>query len=156
MWSIEQLSIRFSQAGDILLLRVTDPPRSMREFFNFLEHLGGNGTSIQSLIFSSDQQEEILKKFDSFRLIGLRGVGSSSVHRIVARIELASKDGINIDKLPFLEKLRFNADQTSYEIMEDGLIGQITFMASGAVRVAGAVLPYIVAQLEDELLRARA
>lgn len=149
--SVEQLSISFLQVGDVLFLRLTDPPRATRELFNALELAGGIGMSIQPYIFSPRQQARMLNHCDDFSLIGLRGVGISSRHHVVARIELASKDGINIKLLPFLDELKFNPDQSSYEVMQEGIKGQVTFTVSGAVRITGGVLPFVVSQLENQL-----
>ncbi|AXW04370.1 hypothetical protein CJO82_00030 [Ralstonia solanacearum] len=149
--SVEQLLVTLYVANDLVWLRVTDPPRSMRELFNALERVGGFGMAIDPHVFSAKQQVQMLRRCTDFRLIGLRGVGSSTEHRFVARIELASKEGIQPKRLPFLEQLRFTADHSSYEIVEQGLQGQVTFTATGVVRVAGPILPFILSQLEAEL-----
>lgn len=150
--NVEQISVRFLRSGDRLFIRIVDPPRTTRELFNMLEFAAEGGISVEHHVFSSKDQSIILKKFDSYRLVGIRGTGSSVEHRFVARVELASKDGIQLDRLKFLQKLQFSADHSSYEVMEDGFVGQLTFMRTGLVRVGGAILPYVVAQLEQLLM----
>lgn len=149
--SVEQLLVCFHAAEDFVWLRVADPPRSMRELFNMLEKVGGFGMAVEPYVFSEKQQAKMLKRCSESRLVGLRGVGSSTEHRLVARIDLASKEGIQPERLSFLGPLRFTADHSSYEIVEQGLKGQVTFTTTGIVRVSGALLPFILNQLEVQL-----
>jgi hypothetical protein len=153
--SVDQMEIEFSEEKDFIWLRVMDPPRMSRELFNAIERIAGMGTSFEVETFSPKQQAKFIRSCDGYRLVGLRGVGSSVEHKVVARIELASKEGIRPEKLAFLEQLRFASDQTTYELTERGLKGQVTFTASGVVRIAGAIQPFVLSQLEAQLGIAR-
>ena|GEM_PF-4590361 len=149
--SIEQITLNLYPSSDFLWMRITDPPRGTRELFSALERVGGMGMSIEPEVFTPKQQAQMLKRCDDYRLVGLRGVGTSTEHRVVARIELASKEGIEPERLLFLDQLQFAADHSSYEIVEQGLKGQVTFTATGAVRITGGILPFILSQLEAQL-----
>lgn len=153
--SVEQIEVDFSSENDFIWLRVMDPPRVSRELFNAIERIAGMGTSFEVQTFTPKQQAKFIRSCDEYRLVGLRGVGSSAEHKVVARIELASKDGVRPEKLAFLEQLRFASDQTTYELTERGLKGQVTFTASGVVRIAGAIQPFVLNQLEAQLGIAR-
>jgi hypothetical protein len=141
--SLDQVLCTF-HVGDLNLIwmRVTDPPRVLRELLNALERIAGLGFSVEQQTFSHKKQLQLLKRCGEYRLIGLRGVGSSAEHR---------QDGIYPERLEFLAQLHFSPDHASYEILEQGLKGQVTFTATGLVRVSGALLPLIVNQLERQL-----
>lgn len=146
--TVDSLVCRFFSAGETVWLRIDDPPRSPRDFLNALEAVSGFGFSAEPQSFSAKQQSQLLQRCDESRMVGLKLVGSSAEHRLVARIEIASKEGILPDQLGFLEELQYTVDHASYEVVQDRVKGQVTFTTSGAVRVSGALLPFIVAQLE--------
>ena len=140
----------FDQNGKIWI-KVDEPPRSIRDFLNSLEKVVGFGFSIQPYQFSLAEQHLALEKFDSVRLVGFRGVGSSALLRLVARIDVASKEGFDAHQLPLVDGLDFKTEQTTYEVTHKMLRGQVTFTGSGLVRIAGALAPLVTEKLESSL-----
>lgn len=149
--SIESLEFEIFEKNSSIWLKIEDPPRSIREFFNGLEHVAGFGFAAQSFIFSVEDQEKTLLAFDESRLIGFKGVGTSITKKFITRIDVASKEGIDPKKLDLLSGLDFKTDQTTYEVSYRMLRGQVTFTATGLVRMAGSVSPFLVNSLESVL-----
>lgn len=149
--SIESVDFELFQKNSNIWLKIEDPPRSSRDFFNALESVSGFGFSAHPFIFSTENQRETLRVFDDYRLVGLKGIGNSIAKKFVTRIDIASKEGIDPENIDLISGLDFKTDQITYEISYKMLRGQVTFSASGLVRIAGAVSPFLVNCLESSL-----
>lgn len=132
-------------------LRIDDPPRSLRDFMNSLEDTAGFGFSADPVTFSLDVQKAALANLDATKLVGFKGLGSSAQHKLITRLDVVSKEGLEPDRLEFLKGLDFKMDQTTFEVAYQMLKGQLTFASSGVVRATGALTPYLVACVEREL-----
>lgn len=149
--TVDQLVCTLFSTGQATWLRVDDPRRSLRALLNALEIVAGLGFSAEPQSFNAKQQAQVLRRFDDSRMVGMKGVGSSAELKLVARIELASKEGIQPERLAFLKELEYSIDHASYEVVQTRMKGQVTFTSSGAVRINGPLLPFVVAQLEGLL-----
>lgn len=149
--TIVDLNFEFFEKNEHVWLKIDEPPRSIRDFLNALEDVAGFGFFAEPVLFSLKKQKTALKTFDSVRLIGFRGLGNSIQDKFIARVDVASKDGLEPDRLDLLSGLDFRMDQTTYEVSYRMLKGQITFAASGLVRTTGAISPYIIESLERTL-----
>lgn len=142
--TIENFILIFFEVNNQIYLRVEDPPRSLRDFMNNIELIAGFGFSATPIIFSREDQLNILGNHYSCKIIGFKGVGSKKEPKIVARIEVASKEEINIEEIDFIKDINFQTDHISYEVDFNFSKSQITFTSSGVVKINGS--------LEDDLL----
>lgn len=145
------LSFELFEGNECIWLKIEEPPRSTRDFLDALEAVAGFGFSAEPFIFSIKKQKLALKNFDRVRLIGFRGVGSSIQERLIARVDVASKEGLEPDRLDLLSGLEFKMDQTTYEVSYKMLKGQVTFTSTGLVRTSGPVSSYMIESLERVL-----
>lgn len=151
--TIDRIDFVFLQSSAGCWIRVDEPPRSLRDMLNALETTAGMGFSAEPVTFSLAQQKAVLARTDEFKLIGLKGVGSSVELQMVARIELASKVGLNLERLEILRDLSCTIDHSSYEASYQRTRGQITFTATGVVRLAGQLQPRLLNLVERQLVQ---
>lgn len=142
--TIDSFILMFFEVGKEVYIRIEDPPRSLREFMNNIEMIAGFGFSAIPIIFSREEQARIINDKYSCKVIGFKGVGSKKDPKIVARIEVASKEAINIEEVDFIKDINFQPDHISYEVDSNFTKSQITFTSSGVVKING--------NLEDDLI----
>ena len=150
--SVESVEFEAFEAGDVSFLRMDAPPRSARGFFNSLEQISGLGFSAEPVVFGAKQQRAVLRRVDTRRMTALKGLGNDISAKLVARIEIASKEGLEPEKLGFLSGLGLKIDHSTFEVTYEMLKGQITFAASGQVRIGGPLEPYLLACIESWLI----
>lgn len=149
--TIDSIEFEISQSNTRIFLMVSEPPRSLRQFLNDLEELIGFGFSADAIIFNTKKQNEILRYSESFRMTGFKGIGSDSASKLVARVEVASKEGLELDRIPFLKALEYKIDHATFDVAHRMLRGQITFTASGIIRINGALEPFLLNCIERSL-----
>ena len=149
--TIDTIEFESFQVGDRTWLRVDDPPRSLKDFLNSLETIAGMGFSATPVKFPYKRQRVLLGHADVCRMVGFKGVGSDKALKAVARIEVASKEGIEPAQLPFLKGLQYAIDHSTFDVTYKMTKGQITFTESGVVRIAGQLEPYLLDCLERHL-----
>lgn len=149
--SVESIDFEAFQAGKVTLLRIDSPPRSIRGFLNSLEQVIGLGFSAEPITFGARQQRAVLQRVDASRMTGFKGVGNDATAKFVTRIEVASKEGLEPDELSFLRGLQLKVDHSTFEVMYEMLRGQITFAATGQVRIGGHLEPYLLGCIESWL-----
>ena len=149
--SVESVELELAEVGSRVLIRIDEPPRSLMKFMNDLEAVVGFGFSAEPYIFQSAAQTDVLRDLDSCKLIGFKGVGSNATAKIVARIEVVSKEGVDPTQLPLLKTLNYKIDHTTYDVSYRMLNGQITFAPSGVVRFSGPLSPHLIGCVEEFL-----
>lgn len=132
-------------------LRISDPPRSARELTNALEQAIGMGFFAESVFFSHATFNSILERFDECRLISTKGLAALHESNAIARIEIACKDGIDLERLPILKGLEYVVDTAAFEVTFRREKGQLSFTKSGLVRVNGRLSEHIVELIEESL-----
>ena len=142
--SVDGLLFEIFERDSSIWLKIEDPPRSVRDLLNGLENILGFGFSAQPFVFSLTQQSNALLRCDSHQLIGVRCIGHSVSNKFIARIDIASKEGLEPQKLSILKNIDFKIDQTTYEATYNMLRGQITFTSSGLVRTNGAASSFLI------------
>jgi hypothetical protein len=140
----------FTSAGKTWL-RVDDPPRSFRDFFNSLETLLGMDFSVTPVKFPFKLQRTILSRLDSCQMVGFKGLGTDNERKVIARIEVASKEGTNPNELPFLKGLQYSIDHATYDVTYKMIKGQISFKETGVVRITGQLEPFLLDCLQSNL-----
>lgn len=142
----------FSKFGTTWL-RIEDAPRSSKELLDALESIAGFGFYAELLIFSKSVHSALLNKVDDCRLVSFKGVGSIVEEKAVARIEMAGKEGLDMDRFSFLQGINYSVDYALYEVVYRREKGQIAFSLSGTVKIGGILLPYLLGLVEGELPR---
>jgi hypothetical protein len=118
---------------------------------NALEVAAGMNFFAEPVVFSQRKQSLILKRVTESRMVGFRGVGTSTEEKLVARIEVVSKEGLRLHDIHLLRGLEFKVDNASYEVVYNRARGQVTFTANGMVRIAGQLQPFILGLVESQL-----
>ena len=146
-------SNRFSifERGKNIWLRIADPPRSSRYMTDALERSIGMGFFASPVIFTEDTFNEILQNVDQCRLIGAKGIAPLPSSNAVARIEIASKDGLEFGKIKMLDGLNYSIDSALFEIVYQREKGQVSFAKNGLVKISGHLSPRILSLIEESL-----
>jgi len=149
--SVTLLAFSIFSKSNKTWLRVSDPPRSTRELTNALERAIGMGFFAESVLFSHATFNSILERVDECRLISTKGIAVLHESNALARIEIASKDGIILDGLPLLKGLEYAVDTATFEVTFRREKGQVSFTKSGLIRVNGRLSEHIVELVEKSL-----
>lgn len=134
-----------------IILRFESPVRSMREVFNALESAIGFGFSCEQIVINDSLVQAALVSATSKTLNTLKVSGAIPSANSLARIELASKEGINTEKVKLLGLADFLVEAASYEVLYKGLKGHIGFSRSAACKISGPLTPFILSSLESAL-----
>lgn len=152
--TVEEHLLEISEVSRAVYLRVDNPPRSLRDLLSDLETALGLGISITPLVFPLELQRRAIRGADAMRMVAFKGVGSSVEHKALFRFEVASKEGIEPERLDFLTQMNFKVEQSTFEVTKDMLRGQVSFASTGLVRIAGPLQPYLLGAVEREVKRA--
>lgn len=133
-------------------LRAVNPPRSLKDLMNALEESIGFGFSSELISFKRAVLPNSLSKLKPVSLIGFKAIGSLPAHHAVARIEVASKDGLNFANLDFLKHIPYEVDQSVYEITFQRVRGQISLSSTGLVKISGQLAPLVLHLIEADLV----
>jgi hypothetical protein len=136
-------------------LRVDEPPRSLRVLLSAIESVIGLGVALTPVIAPLAVQRLALNDMDSINLVSFKGIGGSVAHQAVARFEVASKQGLDPDRLEFLSALDFKVEQSTFEVVKKMTRGQIAFAPTGLVRITGQLGPFLLTSVEAALLASR-
>lgn len=149
--TIDSIEFEAFQTGEKIWVRVDDPPRSLREFTNSLEMMSGFGFSAEAITFPYQQQQALLQCADSCKLVAFKGLGNNISAKLIARIEVASKEGLQPEEIEFLKSLKYTIDHATFDVSFNMTKGQITFTSSGLVRINGALGPFLLDCVESYL-----
>jgi len=149
--AVDSIEFEILRGTEKVWLRVDDPPRSLRQFFNDLEKVVGFGFSVKPEVFTVLDQRAMLERVDSSKMVGFKGLGSDASAKLIARVEVASKEGVEPEGLPLLRTLEYKIDHATFDIAHRTLKGQVTFTASGIIRLGGALEPYLLGCVEEQL-----
>jgi len=70
---------------------------------------------------------------------------------LVARMEFASKAGMVVENMKVLGGLQYKVELAMFELVLDGLKGQLAFSATGTVKVSGQLAPKLLSLIEQDL-----
>jgi hypothetical protein len=136
-----------------IFLRVANPGRSLRDLLNGLETIIGFGFTSKPIMLKKLNMTAVFEAVDSVKMVGLKVSGAVINKDLVARIEFASKQGISVEKMKFLDGLKYAVEASAYELVYQGLRGQLAFSSSGLVKVSGSLAPRLVNLIEQDLPR---
>lgn len=137
---------------DRLVMRVQDPPRSSRELFNSLERLLGFGFTCDKITVTDALVRKSIDFFHSVTLNSVKISGSIPSMLAIARVELASKIGVEIDQVENFKLEGMIVDSASYTAKYRGLSGSVGFTRSGMCKISGELGPLIQSNIEGNLL----
>lgn len=153
--TISSIDLELFQARNRNWLRVDEPPRSLRALLSAVESVVGLGIALTPVIAPLVVQRLALEKMDAVSLVSFKGIGGSVEHKAVARFEVASKQGLDPDRLQFLTALDFRVEQSTFEVVKQMTRGQISFAPTGLVRITGQLGPFLLNAVESALLTPR-
>lgn len=137
--------------GEMTFLRIENPGRNIREMMNALESILGLGFMSKALTFEKARPTTVFKNVDSIKLVGLKVVGAVIDDDLVARIEFASKQGMVVEDMKLLDDLRYRIDTSVYELIFEGIRGQLVFTSNGLTKISGHLAPKLVYLIEQDL-----
>lgn len=132
-------------------LRIENPGRNIRDLLNVLESLAGLGFTAKPVAFDRAKPTTIFDQVNVSKLVGLKVVGAVVGEDLVARMEFASKQGMIVEEMKVLSGLQYKVDLAVFELIYEGVRGQIAFSASGAVKVSGQLALKLVSLIEQDL-----
>ncbi len=132
-------------------LRIENPGRNIRDLLNALESIVGLGFTSKLLMFEKAKPTTVFESIQTFKLIGLKVVGAVVAEDLVARMEFASKQGMVVEKMKLLEGILHKVESATYELVYEGIRGQLAFSSSGVVKVSGQLAPRLVHLIEQDL-----
>lgn len=135
-----------------LFFRAENPARSTREMMNSLEKISGFGFACQQKTITNEHILSALEIVETKKLNSIKVSGAISKAKALARIELVSKDGLDLQKIDFLHDGEFTVDAASYEVIYKGVRGQIGFSKTGACKISGQLSEFLLARMESVIL----
>lgn len=136
-----------------IFLRIENPGRNIRDLLNALESIVGLGFTSKLLTFEKARPTTVFESIETVKLIGLKVIGLVVDEDLVARMEFASKQGMIVEKMKLLEGLHHKVDSATYELVYEGIRGQLAFSSSGTVKISGQLAPKLVHLIEQDLTR---
>lgn len=137
--------------SNMTFLRIENPGRNIRDLLNALETLIGLGFTAKPIMFDKGWPSAVFSFVDSSKLVGLKVVGAVLADDLVARMEFASKEGLVIEKISVLAGLQYKIELAVFELILNGLRGQLAFSANGTVKISGQVAPKLLSLIEQDL-----
>lgn len=138
--------------GRCLIFRIQDPPRSSKELFNMLEGTLGFGFGATALAVGDATIKQAIKGFNSVALNSIKFSGAISEASALARVEVASKRGLQMSLLDRFALDGRTVESASYSVMTKGISGQVGFTRSGICKISGDLAPLILSKVESCLL----
>ncbi|WP_223550243.1 hypothetical protein [Pseudomonas sp. A-B-19] len=137
---------------DQLIFRMEDPPRSSKELLNRLDKILGFGFSCEQIFVTDQIVRDSIKTFQAITLNSLKLSGSISSISAIARVEIASKVGIDPESIEGFGLSQSVVDAGSYSVRYKGLTGQVGFTRTGICKLSGDLTPRIQACIETTLM----
>nr|WP_320166596.1 hypothetical protein [uncultured Methylophaga sp.] len=131
-------------------LRIENPGKNLRELLNSIESTIGFGFMANPIYMEKALTPRMFSEFDKFKLVGLKISGAIN-NDLVTRMEFASKEGIDIDKIRSLEGVNYKISAANYELYQEGLKGNLSYTSSGLVKIGGQLSSKILALFEQDL-----
>lgn len=139
--TVSFVDLKFFTRGNATFLRVDNPGKSVRMLMNELGRIAGYGFSLQPILFSDAEPPPFFSEFDQIRLVGLKLINVVFDRHVVGRVELASKEGIDLQSVWDTTGKAYVVDTAVYEVMARMIRGQLSFSKSGLVKVTDRLAP---------------
>lgn len=138
--------------GARIMFRVESPARSTRELMNSLEKIIGFGFSCQPISLRDQDIQSALAGVDNKNLNSLKVSGSLRGAKALARIEIASKEGLNPSEIEILKSGEYVVEAALYDVSFKGVRGQIGFSKAGTCKLSGPLKELLLSKIEKVLL----
>jgi len=138
---------------NLTFLRIENPGRNIRDLLNALESIIGLGFSAKPITFDKSKPTTVFQCVEITKLIGLKVVGAVIDEDLVARMEFASKQGMIVENMKLLDGLKYKVDSAVFELIYEGVRGQVAFASSGMVKVSGQLAPKLLHLIEQDLFK---
>lgn len=132
-------------------LRIVNAPRSVRELLNRMEALAGFGFSAEPVTFLQKNKLPKLPRGSEYKLISIKALKPIPAENALARIEAASKDGINLKSFSLLSDSPYSLEQLTFEVVYAGIKGQISVTNSGVLKIGGQLAPLLLETIESDI-----
>lgn len=149
--SLKMLNFSLVTVGRSILARIDNPWRNLSAFMNALEGVVGFGFSCSPITFEKYKPQKFLSKVDTYKLVSLKVSGTILRENLVARMEFASKMGMDVDKMKVLKGLHYGVDVSIFECVYRDLKGQISIHSNGTIRFVGSLSSRLRELVEKEL-----
>ncbi|WP_051318625.1 hypothetical protein [Chitinimonas koreensis] len=134
-----------------LYLRVENPGRNIRDLLNSLEELVGLGFTVKPITFNGGKVTSLFEQVGASKLVGLKVVGAVIKDDVVARMEFASKQGMVVENMNLLDGVNYKIESAVFEVIYEGIRGQVSFGSTGLVKISGKITPKLVNLIEMDL-----
>jgi hypothetical protein len=145
------VDLKFFTRGSATFLRVDNPGKSVRMLMNELGRIAGYGFSIQPILFKDAEPPSFFAEFDQIRLLGLKLINVVFDRHVVGRVELASKEGIDLQSVWDTTGKAYVVDTAVYEVMARMSRGQLSFSKGGLVKVTDRLAPQFLHLFENAI-----
>ncbi len=132
-------------------LRLENPCRNLRDLMNAIESLTGRGFTCKPVTFEKSKPFTLFEQVEVTKLVGLKIVDAVVENHLVARMEFASKQGMIVEQMSLLKNLKYTIESAIFEVLYEGVKGQVSFSSSGVVKISGQLAPRIVYLIENDL-----
>lgn len=149
--SVCAMNLSLLYFGKKIFMRLDNPNRNVRGLMNALESASGFGFTCTPVTFESALPRLFLEQVDESRLLSIKVVASVAGEDLVSRMEFASKQGINLNRVRSLSGMTYRVESSVYHCVFRGVSGQIGITANGTVRLAGALTPRLLYYIQREL-----
>jgi hypothetical protein len=149
--SVDFTDFRISRIEGIHFLRIENPGRNSRDLFNALESIFGMGFTVQPVLFDRTQPSTFFNDLTSSKLVGLKIIDAVAGENVVARMEFASKEGFDPQRLEVLRGLSYKVEHAAFEVLFQGLRGHVSFASSGIVKINGKIASKLASLIEADL-----
>lgn len=148
------VTIRFAvlEGSADTILRVLNPGHNLQALMANIERAVGQGFSSRALMFEGAKPISILQKADIMRVVGIKLKNVVIDSDCVGRVELASKEGVDLEDVAMLKGMRYTVANVKYEVVVDGVRGVFSISESGLLKVGGKLARMIVGEIERELI----
>jgi hypothetical protein len=140
--------IALFKAGERTWLRVTGSGRTNRELLNVLEQLVGYGFWATAVTFLGRNRTPNLPRGAERRIMSFKAVCSLPEQAAVARVEAASKEGLDLANFPLLQQGKYSLEQVTFEVTYRRIKGQLSIANTGVLRISGQLAPLLLEAVE--------
>jgi hypothetical protein len=135
-----------------IFFRLEDPPRSSKELLNALDKIIGFGFSCEQVVVTDELIRHSIESFQSITLNTLKLSGAISSIAAIARVEIASKAGIDQKSIENFGLSPSVIEAGTYSVRYKGLSGQVGFTRTGMCKISGELTAKITACIERNLM----
>lgn len=149
--TVNFIDLKFFSLNSAVYLRVENPGKSSRALMNEIERVAGYGFAIQPIIFADSEPPKFFANFDQARLTGLKLINVVFDRHVVGRIELASKEHIDLKSIADSTGKAYVVDTATFDVAANMIRGQLSFNRNGLVRVSERIAPQFLDMFESSI-----